>query len=121
MKFALNETNGNLIKQWKKGEITINSTIYNQNMIISANRLIADWTPIDALKITLADLTDFMALKPELILLGTGEKQQFPEQALFMALYQQGIGLEVMNSKAACRTYNILLSEGRHVVAGIFK
>ncbi len=118
MKFALNEGQGNVIKSWQQGEIIINEQKYQQNMIISANRLILQWQ-VDFKQLSEADLTDFYLLKPELIILGSGETQIFPPQSLFIKLFNQGIGLEVMTSRTACHTYNILSNEGRHVVAGI--
>ena len=58
-------------------------------------------------------------LAPEIVLLGTGAQFRFPEPALLAPLYKAGIGVEVMDTPAACRTYNILLGEGRNVVAAL--
>jgi uncharacterized protein len=60
-----------------------------------------------------------LALQPELVLIGTGETLRFPAVEHYACLIQQNIGVEIMDSTAACRTYNILLGEGRNVVAGI--
>ncbi|MHB1667214.1 MAG: Mth938-like domain-containing protein [Thiomonas sp.] len=57
--------------------------------------------------------------EPEIIIVGTGSRQQFPKPALLRVLMEHGIGFEVMNTAAACRTYNILAAEGRKVVAGL--
>ena len=56
---------------------------------------------------------------PEIIIFGTGKEQVFPDPALFVPLMERGIGYEVMNTGAACRTYNILLSEERRVLAAL--
>jgi uncharacterized protein len=58
-------------------------------------------------------------LAPEIVLLGTGASLRFPEPALLAPLYKAGIGVEVMDTPAACRTYNILLAEGRKVLAAV--
>ncbi|MCP4126357.1 MAG: hypothetical protein GY753_04760, partial [Gammaproteobacteria bacterium] len=57
--------------------------------------------------------------EPQLVILGTGEEQQFPQPALYALLLNQGVGVEVMTTPAACRTYNILVSEGRRVAAAL--
>ena len=58
-------------------------------------------------------------LKPEIVLIGTGAKLTFPDRALLAPLYKAGIGVEIMDTPAACRTYNILLGEGRGVLAAV--
>jgi hypothetical protein len=58
-------------------------------------------------------------LKPELILIGTGSKQRFPKPELLKSLILAKIGFEIMDSQAACRTYNILVSEGRQVLLAL--
>jgi uncharacterized protein len=58
-------------------------------------------------------------LKPELVLIGTGSRQRFPKPELLKALVQAKIGFEIMNSQAACRTYNILVGEGRQVLLAL--
>ena len=59
-----------------------------------------------------------LALQPALVLLGTGERQRFPPAAAMAALLTRGIGIEVMDNAAAARTFNVLATEGRRVVAG---
>jgi len=60
-------------------------------------------------------------LKPDLVLLGTGDKQIFPDIEILGYFAQQGVGVEVMNTGALCRTFNILVAEDRHVVAAIIQ
>ena len=69
--------------------------------------------------LTAADFGFIGELKPEIVILGTGAAQRFPPPALARALAATGVGVEVMDSRAACRTYNILAAEGRKVVAAI--
>ena len=61
----------------------------------------------------------FLTLKPEILLLGTGAQLRFPHPRLYRQLIAAGIGMECMDTAAACRTYNILMGEDRKVVAGI--
>ena len=60
-----------------------------------------------------------IALSPEVVLLGTGERQRMPQAALYAAFAARGIGLEVMDNRAACRTYNVLLGEMRDVAVAL--
>jgi uncharacterized protein len=76
---------------------------------------------INALRHTGSDFAALLNLSPELVLLGTGTRQRFPHPRLTRALTEARIGIEVMNTAAACRTYNILMSEGRRVVAAFLQ
>jgi uncharacterized protein len=60
-----------------------------------------------------------LTLEPEIVLLGTGRRQQFPHPRLTQALLEQGVGVEVMDTAAACRTYNVIMLEGRRVAAAL--
>lgn len=64
--------------------------------------------------------SELLAHVPEIVLLGTGATLRFPEPALTRPLAHAGVGLEVMDTRAACRTFNILTSEGRRVLAAVF-
>lgn len=90
-----------------------------RSFILSPKRLIPAWKPLTLEQIETSDLQPITALEPELLLLGTGETQRFPDDALLAALIGLGIGYEIMDSAAACRTYNILAGEGRRVAAAI--
>lgn len=72
-----------------------------------------------ALPMSLESIEHLITLAPELILFGTGDTQVFPAPALLAPLYQKRIGFEVMNTRAACRTFNLLIAEGRNVM-GVF-
>ncbi|MBS0460865.1 MAG: hypothetical protein JSS41_00140 [Proteobacteria bacterium] len=76
-----------------------------------------DWPVRDAAALVPADLNDLLADAPEVILLGTGSRQVFPPTAVLAACLTRGIGIEVMDNHAAARTFAILASEGRRVVA----
>ncbi len=87
-------------------------------MLLNA-REVRPWALGEDEAITLDHLAPLIAERPDVILLGTGELQSFPPQELGMGLMNRGIGLEVMDTAAACRTYNVLLSEGRAVAAAL--
>lgn len=89
-----------------------------QSFILSPQQLLEAWPVASATELTPADLAPLLALQPEVILLGTGERQVFPAPAVMAACLSQGVGLEVMTNAAAARTFNVLASESRKVVAG---
>jgi uncharacterized protein len=104
--------------------IRVGETWYPQSLIISANHLISDWsvqTMKDLVEEDLAkkSLEPILNLAPEILLIGTGSKQVFLQPQLTVFFYQKGIGVEVMTTDAACRTFNVLVSEGRNVVAAL--
>ncbi len=102
-----------------KGYVTVSGERFEHPIVVTPEQVLTDWQPqgFDALDET--HFAYFLALKPEIVLLGTGGKQCFPRQRLYHALSVAGIGVEFMDSAAACRTYNILMAENRKVVAAI--
>lgn len=98
--------------------VLVNERALTRSCVVSPDTLVEDWPVTDAAALTLADLDRLLALAPELILLGTGERQVFPPAAVLAACLGRGIGLEVMTNAAAARTYSVLAGEGRRVVAG---
>ncbi|MDT8319861.1 MAG: Mth938-like domain-containing protein [Xanthomonadales bacterium] len=86
-------------------------------LIVSADTLITDWAVKSTNELNDTTLTPVFELQPEVVLLGTGDKQVFPPPELMMCFHNRGIGIEVMNTPAACRTFNVLVSELRNVVA----
>ena len=90
-----------------------------QSLILTAQQLITDWEPSQPDDLTEAHLDVILSLEPELVLLGTGARQHFPAMDIMSPLHRAQIGIEVMDTAAACRTFNILVGEGRHVVAAL--
>lgn len=97
----------------------VNELALTRSFVISPKRLIEDWAPQNISELTEEDLTQVIDLNPELVLLGTGESIEFPSPALTETLYRKGIGVEIMDTAAACRTYNVLMYEKREVVAAL--
>jgi uncharacterized protein len=91
-----------------------------ESCLLSARQLITDWPPQQLSELTAEHLQAIRELNPELLLLGSGAKMQFPAATQLAALVSLGIGYEVMDTAAACRTYNVLVAEGRKVVAALF-
>lgn len=96
----------------------VNDRTLASSFILSPQQLVEDWPVRDSAALTPDDLAPLLALQPEVILLGTGERQVFPPAAVMAACLRQGVGLEVMTNAAAARTFNVLASESRKVVAG---
>ncbi len=92
----------------------------HSHLIISAQNLLIDWNVSDPNSLTLADLELAISFEPELIILGTGNSVCIPNLDLMAEAANQGIGLEIMDTPAACRTYNVLVHENRAVVAALF-
>ena len=78
-----------------------------------------DWQPHEYEALNETDFAYFLAIKPEILLFGTGTQQRFPPPRLYQALSLSGIGVEFMDTAAACRTYNILMAEDRNVAAAV--
>ena len=89
------------------------------SFIMTPKQLIRNWSPQSAEKINAEHLQIIAELKPEVVLIGTGDKLIFPEAKLTYQLMEQGIGVEVMDTAAACRTYNVLMHEMRKVVLAL--
>ncbi len=96
----------------------VNDRRLTRSFVIAPNVLIEDWKVRDTGLMTPGDLDCMLALQPELLVLGTGAIQKFPQAAVMAACLQRGIGIEVMTNAAAARTYSVLAGEGRQVVAG---
>jgi uncharacterized protein len=107
------------IQSYQPGAVTINDVVYTTSIIVSSQGIIPQWPIKHIQELTTEHLQQLLATKPQVILLGTGEKLLFPRRELLQEVIQLGIGIEVMDSSAACRTYNLLLAEGRRVTAGI--
>ena len=121
MKFHLSQPEGlNLFTGYGDDYVIINGERYTQSsLLITPNDILLDWQVKDFTALQPQHFEAFIAQQPEITLLGTGSRLQFPHPRLSAALSNAGIGLEVMDTKAACRTYNILVAEGRRAVVGI--
>ena len=118
MRFTQESSSGiNVIRAYGGGELRVNENIYRGALILSASTVIAE-PNIQKLEDLIAiDVSRVLALEPELVLLGTGTRQIFPASFFGAQFLRAGIGFEVMDTGAACRTFNVLVGEQRRVVA----
>ncbi len=118
MKLHLDKTTSNNIQSYDNDKVTIRGVVYNSSLIVMPEYL-SNWDIKSFNDLNVAHFKRLRALQPELVILGTGLKQQFPQPHLYSALIEAHIGMEVMDRLAACRTYNILVAEGRNVLAAL--
>jgi uncharacterized protein len=119
MKFHLNTAEGNMFTGHGVDYVRLGVVEYRDNVLVTPERVVTGWTAGGFDTLTEADFAALAALKPEVVLLGTGASLRFPHPRLTRALTDAGIGVEVMDTPAACRTFNILAAEGRRVVAAV--
>jgi len=101
------------------GYVSINDQRYERSIVVAPDQPVADWDAQTFETLTPSAFQTVLRLNPEIVLLGTGERLRFPRPALTRVLVEASVGFEAMDTKAACRTYNILMAEGRQVVAAI--
>jgi len=109
----------NVIRAYGEGLVTINDHPIRQSVIVTPERLVTDWPPQRFDELASSHFQVLVELNPEIVLLGTGKRQQFPSPRLTHSLLSRGVGLEIMDTGAACRTYNIIMAEGRRVAAAL--
>lgn len=120
MKLHLTQAeNNNLITGYGNGFVEINKERFNHALIVMPDTLIQNWSAQDFTKLSELDFDVLVQLAPELVLLGTGNSHRFVHPRLTVALAKKGIAVECMTTHAACRTFNILMSEGRQVAAAL--
>jgi uncharacterized protein len=107
------------ITGYEDDSVKINETTYKTSLVLSADTLHNPWPFKTVSNLDETGLQVILDLKPDVVLLGTGKRQQFPTAKIFAEFGQRGIGLEVMDNGGLCRTFNILVAEDRSVVAAI--
>lgn len=100
------------------GYVAVNGQRYATSLILSPEQVEPDW-PVRSIDDLTPELISRLACQCDVILLGTGQRQRFPAPALLRPLYEARIGIEVMDTAAACRTYNVLMAEGRNPLAAL--
>ena len=109
--------NLNLITGYGIGYVAVNGQRYARNLIVTPNQIVDGWEV--QVELNEAALEPIARLAPQIILFGTGKTLRFPAPAVLKRLIALKIGYEFMDTQAACRTYNILLEEGRNVAAAL--
>ncbi len=119
MKFHLAAPTGNVVTGLGPGWVRIGAQEYRTNVVLTSTEVATGWAAGGFDDLTEAELAGLLAHAPEIVLLGTGAMIRFPHPRLTRALAEARVGLEVMDTAAACRTFNILAAEGRRVVAAL--
>jgi uncharacterized protein len=120
MKFSEADSgSGHLINGYRPGCIVIDGHDYREGLIVSPDHIIGGWGPANASDLTVEHIRALLNLSPQVIVVGTGTRQVFPNPQIYSAATECGVGIEIMDTGAACRTYNIIMAEGRKVAAGL--
>lgn len=119
MRFDLSVASGNVFTEHGAGYVRLGVVEYRENLIVTADKIATGWASGGFDALTTEDFAAIATLEPELVIFGTGTTLRFPHPRLTRALTDARIGLEVMDTPAACRTFNILAAEGRKVAAAI--
>lgn len=109
----------NIFSGYGAGYVVVNNKRYENSMITMPDKIIEDWQAPTVEKLTEEHFELLIPYEPEIILLGTGATLRFPSPLVTKNLLESKIGVEVMDTNAACRTYNILMAEGRNVAAAL--
>jgi uncharacterized protein len=110
-------SNVNVIRGYGRGELRVNDEVFRESVIVSASMVRTAPALGSVGNLTAQNAAHLLEFEPELVLIGTGERQIFPAPAFGAQFLSSGIGFEVMDTGAACRTFNVLVSEQRRVVA----
>ena len=120
MKFAQDsQEDGYVLTAYDDNSVSINGKSFTQSLVVASTRLNENWNIADIKLLTSSHIEEILSFRPELVIIGTGNRLVFPEIEIYSGIIKHGIGVDFMDTGAACRTYNILMSEGRDVVAGL--
>jgi uncharacterized protein len=100
--------------------ILINDQLWSETVALTTQEIIENWQPVTISELTVEHFSVLLEHKPELIVVGTGKNGEFPPRELMFAFARRGVGLELMDTAAAARTFNVLAGEGRHVAAVLY-
>ena len=112
-------TSINTVTGYGADHVLINKVRHDGNLLLTADRIVNGWAPGGFAGLSAKDVAQACELNAEIVLIGTGSRQRFPSPALLRPLIEARIGFEVMDLPAACRTYNVLVGEGRAVLAAL--
>jgi uncharacterized protein len=107
----------NVVRSYRRGELRINDAVFRGTVIVAASAIRAEPDLTAVAELAAHHAARILELEPEVVLIGTGERQVFPAAAFGARFLQSGIGFEVMDTGAACRTFNVLVGEHRRAVA----
>jgi uncharacterized protein len=114
-------TSLNAVTAYGPGFIEVNKSRHAGPLLLLPDAPVRPWQAVAFESLRVEDFDILLEFRPEIVLLGTGRRQRFPSPRLTVSLTRARIGVEVMDTPAACRTYNILMSEGRRVLAAFLQ
>lgn len=121
LKLHLDKASGEYrITGYRPGAVVVNDEVHAGALLITVQAAPRPWSVAGFEDLDESAVAALLDPAPEVLLIGTGARQRFPEPAALAALYAANIGFEVMDTRAACRTFNILAAEGRQVTAAIW-
>jgi uncharacterized protein len=120
MQLSRDSSTLHLIRAWEPGRVLVADRWLAGNVIVGNERIVEAWVSVEPHELTIAHLEPALALEPTIIVLGTGTERLLPDVELMAAAAARSVGLEIMTTPAACRTFNVLLGEQRRVVAALF-
>lgn len=109
----------NVVTAYKAGRIAVNGRQLTRSLLLLPDHLDEQWGPAAYDSLAVEHLSALTAYSCDVVLIGTGTRQRFPAPALLRPLIEAGRGFEIMDTAAACRTYNIIVAEGRLVLAAL--
>lgn len=109
----------NAITRQESGRIWVNAQMHSSSVLVPWKGTVQAWPAGQLTDLTQAHFEQILSLSPELVIFGSGERLRFISAALSRGLIERGIGMETMDTAAACRTYNVLAAEGRSVVGAL--
>jgi uncharacterized protein len=109
----------NAINRFETGHVWVNAQVHVCSVLVPWRGDVQRWPVSELTELSVANFEQVLALAPELVVFGSGERLRFVSPALTRPLIERGIGVETMDTAAACRTYNVLAAEGRSVVAAL--
>lgn len=109
----------NVISRHEPGRVWVNAQVWSQPIVVPLNGEVTPWPVSTHDALTAQDFERLVAFNPEIVIFGSGARLQFVSPALHRALFARRIGVETMDTAAACRTYNVLAAEGRSVIAAL--
>lgn len=119
MKFTRDQLSAITVRHVEPGQIRIGQEVVHNNVLLTADQEIHDWQVGGLHDLDETDFAEVMEAEPEMIIFGTGWAPYFPPREIVFALARRGIGFETMDTPAACRTFNILINEGRRAAAAL--
>jgi len=121
LKFTRESTGSIFVRSVREDGIVIGDETYLDTIALTTERVLENWPATDIASLEYDDFRDLLDAEPEIVLLGTGSQQLFPPRELVFAMARRGIGFEVMDTRAAARTFNVLISEDRDVAAVLYR